>query len=322
MMKKVIVALTVALAATAHAQASYPTQPIRLISISAAGSGGDILARYLAEQLGQEVGGRVFVDNKPGAGGAIATDLAARAPADGYHLVLGGHSTHILLPITNKAIRYDPINDFVPIGSIGGAAALLVATPDFPANSIADLKQLAKSRSEEIQYASWGQGSTGHFCGAMLNLHLQGGLSHIPYKAVAPIMNDLLGGRIKLAFVDMGSGVNMVNNNQAKAIASCTEKAPALPSVRSYVEEGIQVGGKVAPSTRWTLYAPAATPKPVVDRLGEALSAVMAREEVNTWMLAQGISPKFIAGPEVAEINRRDIAFWSELAKLAKISTE
>lgn len=324
MYKKTLVALAVlaGCGAQAQAQSAFPAKPVRLLVTSAPGSGGDALGRLLAERMGQLLKGTVIVENKPGAGGMLAMDLLARAPADGYTIGLGSNSTHILIPAMNARLSYDPIKDFAPIGQVGGASTLLIAHPDFPANKLDELLTLAKQSKEPVQYASWGNGSSGHFCGALLNYKMNAGLAHVPYKSVAQIQTDVVGGHIQLAFVDMGSGTAMVKSGRAKAIASCTERTPSLPEVGSYTDADIKFSGQPAPTPRWTLYAPAATPAPVVAQLGRALQATLEMADVKAWMANQGISAGFIAGARIREMNREDLAFWKNIATVSNISAE
>ena len=233
-----------ACAAQAQAQADYPSRPIRFVLISAAGSGVDALGRLLGDKMAPLIKGSFVMDNKPGASGAIATDFIAKAPADGYTIGIGGATTHVLLPASNPKLSYDSIKDFAPIGQVGTASILLIATNDFPANNAKELIALSKKSPGSVQYASWGIASTGHFCGELFNLRTQAQMSHIPYKSVVQIQTDMLGGHVKLAYVDMASGSPMVKSGKVKAITACTSRSPSLPDVSSYDDEGIDFAGK------------------------------------------------------------------------------
>ncbi|RYF33307.1 MAG: tripartite tricarboxylate transporter substrate binding protein, partial [Comamonadaceae bacterium] len=294
-MRKVFMAAMAGLAlATAQAQAQgtgdWPTRPIRFILISAAGSGGDTLGRLLADKMAPLIKGNFVVDNKPGASGAIATSDLARAAPDGYTIGIGGATTHVLLPASNPKLSYDSVKDFAPIGQVGTASILLIATNDFPANNVKELVALSKKSPGSVQYASWGVASTGHFCGELLNLRTQAQMSHIPYKSVVQIQTDMLGGHIKLAYVDMASGSPMVKSGKVKAITACTSRSPSLPDVASYDDEGIDFAGKRMGALRWALYAPAATPKPIVDKLSAALKQVVEMPDVKARLLELGIT--------------------------------
>jgi len=329
MSKTLVVAIAaatafVALAAPSpvQAQADYPSRPIRFILISAPGSGGDTLGRLLADRMAPLLKTTFVVDNKPGAGGSIATDMAAKSPADGYTISIGGATTHVLLPASNPKLPYNSVKDFAPIGQIGTASILLVATKDFPANTVDELVALSKKTPGGVQYASWGNGSTGHFCGELMNLKTDAKMSHIPYKSVAQIQTDLLGGHIKLGFVDMASGTPMVKSGQLKAIVACTSRSPSLPAVTSYENEGIDLAGKRMGALRWALYAPAGTPKPIVDKLAAALKATVEMPDVKARLLELGITAAFIGGDELRDMTAADIESWKQVAKLARIVNE
>ena len=323
-MRKLLIAILAGTSLGAYAQtpADYPSRPIRFISISAAGSGGDTLTRLLADKMGPILKTSFVVDNKPGASGAIATDLLAKAPADGYTIGIGGATTHVLLPASNPKLTYNSIKDFAPIGQVGTASILLIATNDFPANNVKELVALAKKEPGKVQYASWGNGSTGHFCGELLNLRTGAQMSHIPYKSVAQIQTDMLGGHIKLAYVDMASGSPVVKSGRLKAITACTSRSPSLPNVGSYDDEGIDFAGKRMGALRWALYAPAATPKPLVDKLSAALKQVVDMPDVRTRLLDLGITAAFVSGEELRDMTAVDIEAWKQIAKVANISNE
>ena len=324
MRKFLLVATLAAASLAAHAQggADYPSRPIKFIVISSAGSGGDTLARLMAENMGGLLKGNFIIENRPGAGGAIATDATTKSAPDGYTISLGGATTHVLLPASNPKLPYNPIKDFATIGRIGTAAIVLIAANDLPANDLQELVAMAKAKPGSVQYASWGNGSTGHFCGELLNLKTQAKLSHIPYKSVAQIQTDILGGHIKLGWVDMASGTPMVKNGRVKAIATCPSRSPSLPNVPSYEEEGIDFSGKRMGELGWALYAPAGTPKPIVDKLAGALRATVEMPGVKAKLLDLGIRADFQAGDEFSDLTAKAIEAWKQVAKEANITND
>jgi tripartite-type tricarboxylate transporter receptor subunit TctC len=323
-MRKLLICAIASASMMAQAQsiADYPAKPIRFILISGAGSGGDTVGRMLAEKMAPLIGGTFFIDNKPGAGGAIATELTAKAPPDGYTIALGGSTTHVMLPASNPKLRYDPVKDFSPIGQVGNASILLIATNDFPANNFRELRELAKKTPGGLQYASWGMGSTGHFCGELFNQQTQAQISHIPYKSVAQIQTDILGGHVKLAFVDMASGSPMVKAGRVKAITTCLSRTPSLPNVSSYDDEGINLGGKRLNPFRFALYAPAGTPKPIIDKLSAALKTTLEMADIKARLLDLGITAAFIGGAELTPMNIDDIVAWKQIARSSNITTD
>lgn len=322
MIKLVLAALLALALPSVHAQAAdWPSRPIRFILISAAGSGGDALGRLLAEKMAPLLKASFVIDNRPGAGGAIAIDAAAKSPPDGYTITMGGATTHVLLPASNPKLPYNPVTDFAPIGQVGTASIVLVANNDVPAGNLSELLALAR-RQPGLQYASWGNASTGHFCGELLNLKTQAKMQHVPYKSVAQIQTDLMGGHIKLGFVDMASGTPLVKAGRVKAITTCTSRSPSLPGVDSYEEAGIEFSGQRMGALRWALYAPAGTPEPVVAKLAAALKSTVEMPDVKARLLDMGITAAFVAGPELNEMTARDIAAWKAVAKEARISNE
>ncbi len=319
MFKPLIALAGLAVALGAHAQADYPNKPIRFVSISTAGSGGDTITRLFAEKMGPLLGTTLFVDNKPGAGGAIASDIVAKAPADGYTILLGGMTSHVLLPAVRPRLSYDTVRDFEPIGSIGTAAILLAAVNDFPANNVQELVALAKKDPGQLMYASWGIGSTGHFCGELLAQVSQIKWEHVPYKGVGPIQNDLLGGQLKLAFVDMATGSPMVKAGRVKALGSCVSRSPSLPEVRGYDEDGINYAGKSVIAPMWAMYAPAGTPRPAMDKLIAAMKQVVEMPDVRERLLTLGVTAGFIPGPTFKTMLAEGIPQWREIAQKSNI---
>jgi tripartite-type tricarboxylate transporter receptor subunit TctC len=316
-----LLAATLGLAALGHAQAQtgdYPNKPIRFLLSSSAGSGGDILGRYLAEKMAPLLKGTIYIENKPGAAGIIGTDATAKAAPDGYTLTLGGASTHMLSAALHPKLPYDPVKDFATIGQVGTAAILLIANNDYPVNNLKDVIALAKAKPDALQYASWGNGSTGQFCGEVLNQMAGIKISHVPYKTVPQVLNDVAAGHIKLGFVDMTSGTAFVKSGKAKAVSTCTSRSPSLPEVRSYIDEGIDFNRIF----RWGLYAPAGTPKPIVDKLALALSTVLAMPEVKARLMDFGISADFAPGEELAATTARDIVAWKKVVAAAGIKAD
>jgi tripartite-type tricarboxylate transporter receptor subunit TctC len=289
------------------------------VSISTPGSGGDAITRLLAERMGPILKGTMFVDNKVGAGGAIAADFVAKAPADGYTLLLGGFTSQVLLAAVRPKLPYDPVKDFDPIGQIGTAAILLVATNDFPAGNLKEFVALAKKAADSPLYGSWGVGSTGHFCGELLAQRAGVKLSHVAYKGVGPLQSDLLGGQIKIAFIDMATASPMVKASRAKAIASCISRSPSLPEVRGFDEDGIDFSGKSVIAPMWAVYAPAGTPKPVLDKLSAALKQVVETPEVKDKLLGFGVTVDFIGTEPYRKLLADGIPQWRDIARKSDI---
>lgn len=310
-------ACAVAAAQPAAAPADYPSKPVHLLLPFSAGGGGDVLGRLLADRMGKRLNQPFVVDNKPGAAGTIGTHTVATSPADGYTITIGGMSTHTLAPATYPKLPYDPLKDFATIGRIGTSAIVMVAAKGFPANDIKEFVALAKAKPG-VQYASWGPGSTGHFCGEVLAQKAGVQLTHVPFKGASQIMTDILGGHIGVGFVDMATGTPFVKEGRVKALGVCTQRSPSLPDVASYKEQGIDFDKTLS----WVMYAPAGVPKPIVDKLAAALQATLKEPEVVSKLVALGITADYLSGAEQAAANAIDIPIWRKIAQDANLKLE
>ncbi|RKJ96287.1 Bug family tripartite tricarboxylate transporter substrate binding protein [Alicycliphilus denitrificans] len=304
----------------AHAQGedNYPSRPITAILSSAPGGGSDIIFRYLTTKLTPILGQPFVMDNKPGANGAIAMTAVKRAKPDGYTLTLGASASHVMNPVLYANLPYHPVKDFTAIGQLGTVGILLAASNDFPANNLKELAEVARKQKEPLQYASYGIGSTGHFCGEVLAQMSGYKLSHVPFKTVPQVISALIAGDVKVGFTDMTAGSAAVKNGQIKALASCTSKTPSLPGVGGYVDQGIDFDRKF----RWVLYGPAGMPEPVAKKLRDALNTVLAMPDVIAKFREFGISAEPLDGDKVNQIVERDIADWREIARKGRITAE
>lgn len=312
-------ALISALLLAPAAQADdYPSQPIRMLLPFSAGGGGDTLGRILAHRFSEELKQPVVVENRPGAGGTIGIAAVAKSPADGYTITIGGMTTHILSPSVYKDLAYDPIKDFTSLGAIGNSAIIAIASNDLAADNLAELKSLAESAEKPIQYASWGMGSTGHFCGEVLVQ--QGGikLQHVPYKGTTQVVTDVIGGHIPVGLVDMATATPFVRDGKVKGLAVCTRRSPSVPDVPSYQEQGINFDREL----NWAMYVPAGTPQPIVEKLSALLDKTLKEPEVMEKLLGLGITANYIPGPEHEKANAADITAWQAIAKEAGIQPQ
>ncbi|MGJ7530181.1 Bug family tripartite tricarboxylate transporter substrate binding protein [Variovorax sp. GB1P17] len=304
--------------AQAQAAGDYPSKPIRMILPFAAGGGGDLLGRLLGEQMGKRLKQSIFVENKVGAAGTLGTHMVAMAPADGYTIMIGGMTTHVLAPATYSKLPYDPVKDFSVIGRIGNSSILVLATNDFPASNLKEFIALAKAKPGSVQYGSWGIGSTGHFCGEVLAQKAGLELQHVPFNGTTKLVGDMLGGHIQVGLVDMATGTPYVKDGKLKALAVCTQRSPSVPNVASYKEQGIDFDQTLS----WVMYAPAGVPKPVRDALAGALQASLKEPEVVTKLLNLGISVDFVPGEQQAAINARDVQVWKKVAQDANLKLD
>ena len=313
-----LLALASAMApAQAEDAADYPSRKIRMLLPYAAGGGGDVIGRLLADRMGKRLGQTIFIENRTGAAGTIGTQQVAAAAPDGYTITLGGMTTHVLAPAVYPSLPYDPIKDFTTIGRVGTSSIMLVATNDFAASDIAGLTKLAKSGSP-VQYGSWGVGSTGQFCGEILSQQAGIRLEHIPFNGINKIANDMLGGHLSLAMMDMATATPLVQGGKLKALAACGERSPSLPDVASYKEQGIAFDRSLG----WAMYAPAGLAEPVTRKLSDALKEALDDPAIKDRLLTLGITASFLPGDQQRDANARDIDAWKKVAKEAGIEVK
>ena len=280
-----LILLAVSLAAGAQ---GYPAKPIRLIVADAAGGAPDQLGRLLAQKLSESLGQQVIVDNRPGAAGALGADIAARAPADGYTLLLTTTTIYAILPSLKKNLAYDPVRDFAPISRIATSSNVLVVNDALPARSIAELVQLAKSKPGALNYASAGIGSPAHLAGEMLNLLAGIKLTHVPYKGAAPGLLDVIAGNAQLIITSPISAGAHMNAGRVRALATTgAVRNPALPELPTIADAvpGYEI------SQSWGIVAPAGTPPQVLKRLSEEVVKAMNLPDMKERVLKTGAVP-------------------------------
>jgi tripartite-type tricarboxylate transporter receptor subunit TctC len=289
-LRRTLLMLPVVLACAAFdagAQA-YPVRPVRLIVADAAGGAPDQLGRLLAQKLSEGLGQQVVVDNRPGAAGALGADIAAKAPADGYTLLLTTTSIYAILPSLKRNLPYDPVKDFVPISRLATASNVLVVNVSLPANSVAELVQLAKSKPGVLNYASAGIGSPAHLAGEMLNLLAGIKLTHVPYKGAAPALLDMIAGNVQLLITSPISAGAHMNGGRVRALATTgTERNPSLPQLPTIAEA--VPGYEITQS--WGIVVPTGTPPQVVKRLSEEIMKAMSLPDIRERVLKTGAVP-------------------------------
>jgi tripartite-type tricarboxylate transporter receptor subunit TctC len=227
-------------------------------------------------------------------------------------------TTHILSPIVYKNLPYDSVKDFSSLGAIGTSAILVVVGNDVPVSNLAELKAYADAQNAPLQYASWGLGSTGHFCGEVLAQMGDFKLQHIPYKGTTQVVTDVMGGHIPVGFVDMPTGSPLVKDGKLKGIASCTRRSPSLPDVLSYKEQGIDFDREL----NWAMYVPSGTPAPIVKKLSSVLQETLAEQAVIDSLLKLGITTNYIPGDAHEQANIADIAAWKGIADAAGLQAQ
>jgi tripartite-type tricarboxylate transporter receptor subunit TctC len=316
--KRAAVMLIVSIPGISHAQApQYPTKPVRIVFPFAAGGAGDIIARTYGQKFSEKFGQPWVLENRAGAGSTIGADAVAKAPADGYTLLLGT-LTFAVSAATYRKLPYDPVKDFSPIAPVGMAVSLLAATPSLEAKSVKELIALAKAQPGKLTFASAGQGSTGHLSGELFMRMAGIEMLHVPYQGTGAAINDLFGGRTQMIFEPMATMYPHVKAGKMRALAVTTAKRSlAAPEVPTLVEQGLP-GYDVA--TWYGIMGPAGMQQSVVDRLNTALVEFVANAEVKEKMASLGVEPLSMTPAEFSQRIRIDINRWSEVAKSANVS--
>ena len=290
----------------------YPNKPISLVVPQAAGGTNDIVARLIAPAFGDAIGGSVVVENRPGAGGNIGTQSVARSAKDGYTLLLTINSAQAINPALYKNPGFDPINDFVPLYYIGATPYVLVSPPGSPYKTLAEVIAAAKKKPGELSYASAGNGTISHLLGAMLNTSAGVDMQHIPYKGVAPAINDVLGGQVPLAFASLPSALNYIKAGKLQAIAiSSAKRSSAAPEIPTIAETYPDCVGEV-----WVaLFAPIGTPPDVVRKIQLAMDKLMAKPDVREKLIAQGLDLNPVPPAKLPGLLKDELAKWAKIVK-------
>ena len=292
---------------------SYPTRPVTFIVPQTAGGTNDFVARVLAAKLAEMTGQGFIVDNRPGAGGNVGTQLAAKAPKDGYTLVVTINSTMAINPALYKSPGFDPIADFVPIGLIATVPNVLVANVATPYGNLEAFLKAARQAPTPIPYASAGNGTLNHLLGEMLSLSTGIKLQHIPYKGVAPALNDILGGQVPVGFASLPSAIPHIKSGKVRALGvSGQERSSSAPDVPAI---GETVRGFNA--VLWVgLFAPAGTPEPITRELENLLAKAMADKDMQTKLAGQGAElAKPTYGKALTKVLKEDLARWAVMVK-------
>jgi tripartite-type tricarboxylate transporter receptor subunit TctC len=306
-----LAALAVAAPLAAMAQ-DFPGRPIKLVVPFGPGTTTDIVARIYAEAMSKPLGQAIVVENKAGAGGNIGSDLVAKAAPDGYTIVMGTVGTHAINPGLYRKMPYDAQKDFAPIGFAGYTPTLLVVAANSPLQSLKDLQTAAK-KSGGISFASAGNGTSGHLAGELLKARLGGEMVHVPYKEGGLALSDVMAGQTQFMFYHPAAVMPQVKAGKLRALGvSSAKRTAAAPDVPTIEEQGFGPFDLVA----WfMLYAPAATPAPVLAKLRDAVAQAVTNPEVKAKLAAQGLEVPLLKPDELLAFNRTEIAKWSELVK-------
>jgi tripartite-type tricarboxylate transporter receptor subunit TctC len=295
------------------ALAAFPDKPIRLIVPFPPGGAADLMARGMAQRLGQELGQQLLIDNRGGAGGTTAAEAAAKSAPDGYTLFFGTMGTQAINPAIYPKLRYDPQKDFAPISLTHITPRVLVVGPSVPARSIAELIALARIKPDGLSYGSAGNGSSSHLAGALFESLAGVAMVHVPYKGSSPLLVDVLAGRVDMTFDSYTVYEEHIKAGKVRILGvTSKDRMGALPDVPSIAEAGLK-GYDVS---NWLgVLAPAGTPKDVIATLNAALGRVMATPALRTQLIALGIEPTFGTPEEFAALMRAELPKWAAIVK-------
>ena len=294
----------------AVAQAAYPNKPIRLVVTFPTGGAPDILARLFSEkaQLGQPI----VIDNKPGAGGNIGSDIVAKSAGDGYTLVMGTVGTHSINGALYEKMPYDMVKNFTPISLIASAPNLLVVNNDLPVKTVPELIAYMKANPNKLSFGSPGIGTSVHMSGELFKSMTGTSMTHVPYKGRQFFIPDLIGGSIQLVFDNMPSALPMAKEGKIRAVAQTTAKrsaaAPDIPTVAESLP-GFEA------TTWFAMFAPANTPKPVVDRLNAEIVRVFKLPEVAERLKTLGLDAVLSSSDELGKYQATEIVKWAKVVK-------
>jgi len=320
-MRKIRIPIITALLACAcvvHAQ-QYPAKPIRLVVGFAAGGPSDVAARTIAQKLTEKWGQQVIVDIRPGAGGNIASEIVAKAPADGYTLLEPAFA-HAVNPFLYSKLPFDTLKDFAPVLLFASIANVLVVHPSIPAQSVKELIAFAKTRPGQLSYGSSGNGTASHLAGELLNL--MGGIkiAHIPYKGLAPAHTEVMGGQIGLLFDGIVTGIPAVKAGRLRALAVTTVKRwQGTPDIPTMSEAGL-TGFEV--NSWYGLIAPAGTPREIIIKLNTEVARSLREPDARERLYSIGAEPMNNTPEEFAAYINAEMAKWSKVVKTAGIRAD
>ena len=305
-------------ASAALAQTDYPLKPVKLVVGFPAGGGTDVFARVLAQGLSSQLGQPFVIDNKPGAGGVIASQGMLQTPADGYTLLVGSTSTQAIAPLLYAKRPYGS-QDFTPIAHIASIGIVLVAHPTAPYNTVAELVAYAKARPGQLNYASGGNGVTNHLAMELLKSRAGVYITHIPYRGSAPALQDVMAGQVPLMFDSIAASGPQIRSGKVKALGIAgIGRSDVLPGVPTLSEAGAAVGLKGFDTPGWiALYAPKGLPPAITQRLQEAVAKVLESPEAAQRFASAGAVPRYLGSAELTAYEEAEIKKWGEAIRFS-----
>jgi tripartite-type tricarboxylate transporter receptor subunit TctC len=314
------VALTLATAPWAHAQSAWPSKPITLVIPFPPGGSADTIGRLMGKRLADALGQAVVIDNRPGAGTAIAAGYVAKAPADGYTLLISSGSTFTANPAIRSNLPYDPLKSFDPVAIVARIPLIVLANKAVPVNNVKEFVAAIKAAPEKYSYASFGSGTTSHFTAEIVLGAVGAQLLHVPYKGSGPAMTDLIGGQVPFSVDTVTAAIPQLKAGTVKAIGvTTTKRSSQLPNVPTFAEAGYP---QVNADTWLMLVAPKGTPPAVRQQLEQAVAKIVATPDAKAALQAQGAEPAFADGvASVAQIER-ELPLMRAVAQRANIQAD
>nr|WP_138922560.1 tripartite tricarboxylate transporter substrate binding protein [Hylemonella gracilis] len=305
---------------TALAQAAWPSRPITLVVPFPPGGSSDTIGRLIGKRLSDDLGQPVVIDNRPGAGTAVGAGYVAKAPADGYTLLVSSGSTFTANPAIRSNLPYDSVKSFDPIAIVARIPLILLANKNEPVSTVQEFVAALKAAPDKYTYASFGSGTTSHFT-AEIVLHAVGAKAlHVPYKGSAPAMTDLIGGQIPFSFDTVTAAIPQVKGGKVKPIAvTSAKRSSQLPDVPTFAEAGYP---QINADTWIMLVAPKGTPAPVLGKLEKAIAKILATAEAKEALAAQGAEPTFAGAAASAAQIAREMPLMREVAQRANIQAD
>jgi len=312
-MKRAVVVLIAMACALSAAQAqNYPSRTVRIVVPIAPGGAADILSRVIAQKLYESWGYVVQVDNRPGAGGIIGSDLVAKAPPDGYTLLMA-FTSHVTNPSLQPKLPYDTLNDFAPVTMVAVVPSVLLVHPSLPVRSVKELIVFAKRRPGELNYGSAGSGTATHLAALLFSSMTGVIMEHVPYRGGAPALYDLLGGQVTMMFGNMASGMAHIQSGRLRALAvTSARRSPALPLLPTMAETGLPGYEAMA---WYALLAPAKTPGTVINKLNSEIVAILQQSDIRGRLGALGADVMPSSAAALDDYIRAEIVKWRKVIR-------
>jgi tripartite-type tricarboxylate transporter receptor subunit TctC len=311
--KRLLFILALALYASAASAQAYPSRPLRLIVPFAPGGAVDIIGRLMADAVSRSLGQPVVVENRPGAGAAIGAEAVARSAPDGYTLLIGTSSTHGVNSAVNPKLSYDPVKDFSPVVLLATAPWMVVVNPSLPVHNPKELIEYAKAHPGQLNFASYGRGSSNHLATELLKARAGIDVVHVPYKGSAPALLDLVAGQVNFMLDTYSTSAPLVEAGKIRLIGvTSSKRVPYAPDVPTVAESGVP--GYVT-GAFFAIWLPANTPAPIVERLNREFNSALKQDVIKERLLKLGLQPAGGTAQELGRVVVDEVRTWADLVK-------